>query len=340
MKLSDRNWKPFYISELFEIENCKCSNVSQFSSGNIPYIGATNRNNGVLKYIQNDLSKITQGNCIVFICDGDGSIGYNIYKKENFIGSTTLKVGRNKFLNKYIGLFITTVTDRARNIYNFGYKRNETHLKNEKIYLPMNNEGQPDYEFMEAYMREKENKLKNQYKQFISFRLKNECKKPNQSKEWKVFEIDKVFSYIKRGKRHISKNRKIGKIPYYSASSDNNGITDFIANPVFLIDKISIVYSTFGDAYYSGNNYTASDEMNIFSNKKINKYNALFIVQALKQNKNKYSFARKAFTNKILKDKILLPITKAGEPDYEYMENYMKYLEQQKLKQYLEYIEK
>lgn len=38
------------------------------------------------------------------------------------------------------------------------------------------------------------------------------------------------------------------------------------------------------------------------------------------------------------KQRIMLPIDSKGEPDYKFMENYMKYLEQKKLFEYLDYI--
>ena len=38
------------------------------------------------------------------------------------------------------------------------------------------------------------------------------------------------------------------------------------------------------------------------------------------------------------KQKIMVPINSKGEPDYEYMKNYMKYLEQKKILEYLNYI--
>ena len=159
--LSAKEWKEYRLDALFQIEHCKCSKVSNLPQGNIPYVGATNRNNGVLKFISGEEKLITKGNCIAFICDGEGSIGYSIYKNEDFIGSTTVKVGRSKFLNKYIGLFITTIADRVQSKYNFGFKRNERHLKAEILLLPSSDDGQPDYEYMEQYMKVIEyNKLK------------------------------------------------------------------------------------------------------------------------------------------------------------------------------------
>ena len=151
---------------MFDIEKCKCSNVSILKSGDVPYIGATNKNNGVMNFIKYDNKLMTKGNCIVFICDGQGSVGYSIYKKENFIGSTTLKVGRNDYLNEYNALFITTALDKNKSIYSFGYKRNEPRLKRETILLPATQQNQPDYEFMENYIK---NSMYNKYNNYLKY---------------------------------------------------------------------------------------------------------------------------------------------------------------------------
>ena len=64
-----------------------------------------------------------------------------------------------------------------------------------------------------------------------------------------------------------------------------------------------------------------------------------WVINSINQNKSKYSFGRKAFSNKISKDKIMLPI-KNGKPDYDYMEEYIKNLLYKKINQYLNYLEK
>lgn len=146
-------WKTFEVGNLFKIENCKCSKVSELEKGKVPYVGATNRNNGVLDFVNDRNDLMTKGNCIAFICDGEGSVGYSIYKAEDFIGSTTVKVGRHPRLNRYNGFFITTVADTVRSKYNFGFKRNTFHLKKERLLLPADEKGNPDFEYMENYIK-------------------------------------------------------------------------------------------------------------------------------------------------------------------------------------------
>lgn len=132
----------------------------------MPYLGATNNNNGVMKFVKRNDKLQTKGNCVVFICDGQGSVGYSIYKREDFIGSTTLKVGYSKNINLYTGLFLTAALDQNRALYSFGYKRNENRLKNETILLPIDDNDAPDYGYMEQYIK---NKIHEKYSKYLDF---------------------------------------------------------------------------------------------------------------------------------------------------------------------------
>jgi hypothetical protein len=153
LSLDVSKWKKFKIGSLFTIENCKCSNASQLSDGNdIYYIGAKKNDNGIMKKISYDNDLVTKGNCIVFICDGQGSVGYSNYMNTDFIGSTTLSVGYNTKLNKYISLFIVTVLDLERPKYSYGRKYRK-YLSETIIKLPIDKDNDPDWDFMENYIK-------------------------------------------------------------------------------------------------------------------------------------------------------------------------------------------
>ena len=152
--------------------------------------------------------------------------------------------------------------------------------------------------------------------------VKNMSKLTLDSVEWRSFRIKDVFE-VKRGKRHIEKNREIGEIPYYSASSLNNGVTDFISNPLF-IDRNKLLVSTFCDAFFAPKEFTASDEMTILGNEYMNERSALFISRCIKSNSTKYAFGRKAFSERIKEQIILLPIDSDDSPNWKFMEDYIK----------------
>ncbi|MDI9357936.1 MAG: hypothetical protein QM528_03185 [Phycisphaerales bacterium] len=342
IQLTDRAWKQFKIEAIFNIDNCKCSKVSALEKGIIPYVGATNNNNGVINFVKAEKKLITKGNCIAFICDGEGSVGYSVYKFEDFIGSTTIKVGRNDKLNKYNGIFITTVADTIRNKYNFGFKRNEKHLKNEILTLPSNKKGDPDFDFMELFIKQKEeNKLK-EYEKYITERIE-EIKFFKEvplldEKEWKSFSLDYFFNVYTGGDLIIQKV-KDGNFPVISHSKENNGIAVYSklisgrrlfnsSSTISLADRGNFWTTTQPLDFYIGTRVKAL-EFRVNPNKFILKF---FCVMINKQN-IKFSYGNNA-TSKTDKINILLPIGKNGDPDYDYMENYIKKIEYEKLTNY------
>ena len=142
------------------------------------------------------------------------------------------------------------------------------------------------------------------------------------SVEWKEFRVKDVFS-VDRGKRLIERDRLPGVVPYYSASSINNGVTDFISNPLFT-DKNKLLVTTFCDSYYADGLFTASDEITILGNEYLNKNNGIFLSQLIKSNSGKYAFGRKAFSERVKEQLILLPIEESGNPHWQFMEDYIK----------------
>ncbi|EKT7739865.1 TPA: restriction endonuclease subunit S [Campylobacter coli] len=157
-----------------------------------------------------------------------------------------------------------------------------------------------------------------------------------ESIRWKEFKLEQVFTEIKRGKRLIEKDRKKGNIPYYSASKENNGLTDLIANPLF-IEKDKIIITTFCDCYYVEGVFTASDEITIFGNNELNKYSGLFVANIIKNNASKFAFGYKAFTERLKRQIIQLPQDENNFPNWHFMESYMKAIEKEHLEKITTY---
>lgn len=174
--LADKKWKEIPIKMLFSrFEFGKVNNASKLkkaTTGGIEYIGATNRNNGCLYFVETDetsCSKIQKGNCIGFIKDGDGSAGYAIYKKESFISTVNVIYGYAEWINEYTGLFFVAAQDLIKNKYSHGYKRNDGHLKGDKVMLPVNSSGEPDYDYMEKYSK---NLMRKKIQSYIDYASK------------------------------------------------------------------------------------------------------------------------------------------------------------------------
>ena len=344
LTLDSVNWGVFRLKEIFEVENCKCSKVSGLEKGMTPYAGATNQNNGTISYLKKYDSLITKGNCIVFVCDGEGSMGYSYYKHEDFIGTTTIKVGRNRHLNKFNGMFISTVADTVRGKYNFGYKRNELRLKNETLTLPINKEGKPNWKFMEDYIKQE---MKLQSEKVVSY-YENKLMKLgfellDYDVDWKEFKVKELFE-VKPVKGKSITNYKEGKIPYITTSSINNGLNSFIDTE----DNISIkncisIDPIGGKSFYHDYDFVgrggAGSAINLLYNNNIDKYSGLFICRVLESSSfSKASYGVQLNGNRLKNLKLLLPIDKNDEPHWGYMSQFMKKLEKENIEKTLNHI--
>ena len=69
-------------------------------------------------------------------------------------------------LNVYRSLFLNTILSLNRKYYNYGGARNKSRLEEEWIMLLVNQQGEPDWEFMDIYWKGKNIKI-------ICLKLKN-----------------------------------------------------------------------------------------------------------------------------------------------------------------------
>ncbi len=160
-------------------------------------------------------------------------------------------------------------------------------------------------------------------------------------KEWKDFKIGDIFS-ISTGSLVPKEVLKKGKIARLTATDNNNGVFDFyehIEHKNYRVISNFISVSFLGSVFYHP--YSASLDMKIHAvqipNIELNRYVAGFLVFCFKRMASVFSYGDQLSSSDLPKKKILLPTNEKGEPDFVYMENYMKTLENEKLKQYLDY---
>ncbi len=168
--LADKQWKSFFIGDIFEYfvpgKSKGLNHLAEDIDRGTSYVGATNRNNGILSFVQADKKLIQKGNAIGFIKNGNGSAGYSIYKVEKFVSTSDVIFGYAEWLNKYVGLFITSCSDMSQEKYSHGYKWTKERLLKSKIMLPIDEQENPDYEYMEKYSK---NLLREKIQNYISY---------------------------------------------------------------------------------------------------------------------------------------------------------------------------
>ena len=119
----------------------------------------------------------------------------------------------------------------------------------------------------------------------------------------------------------------------------NNGIDGFVSNKEkvrIFKNGLSIANSgSVGATFYQPFSFVASDHITGLESDNFKEFIYLFISTVTKRLSEKYSFNREINDARIQREKILLPTDKKGQPDYNYMENYIKRLEYKKLSNYL-----
>ncbi|MFW5804213.1 MAG: restriction endonuclease subunit S [bacterium] len=208
--------------------------------------------------------------------------------------------------------------------------------------LPVTNSGKPDYAFIEQYMKKKEQKKIDAYKKFIANRIKDLEKvkevEPLSEKEWGEFFIEDVAEILS-GKDIYEAERFKGNTPYISATAQNNGIGHFVGNKNQTLEEDCLSVNRNGSVGYSFYHpYKAlfSNDCRKLRLKNPNKYVGIFISQQITKQRGKYGYGYKMGTARLKRQKIVLPINKNSNPDYEYMKNYVKRIEFEKLRKYLE----
>ena len=162
--LHNREWKPFVYDYLFDIEK-GYYNKRPTKIGNVNFISATSSDNGVTDKISKDvIDKIYDGNCITVVNNG-ASTASAFYQKEQFTSSHDVNILRikNRSINPYIAMFLIPLINLEKSRFGYGRKWRYSRMVKTKIKLPVNNELEPDWKFMEDYIKSLpySNKLKN-----------------------------------------------------------------------------------------------------------------------------------------------------------------------------------
>jgi type I restriction-modification system DNA methylase subunit len=149
--LHSQNWKEFEIQELFEVTGSKTTpkkELQEIGIGKYPYITTSAANNGVEGFYNYFTEK---GNILAI----DSAVkGYCSYQAEDFSASDHVEKLVPKFeMNGYTALFLQTIINLEQFRYSYGRKFNQIRIKSTKIKLPVNSQNQPDWQFMENYIK-------------------------------------------------------------------------------------------------------------------------------------------------------------------------------------------
>lgn len=125
---------------------------ADMKSGTINFIGASAANNGVTAHIGNT-EHLHPANTITV--SYNGSVGEAFYQTQTFWASDDVNVLYPKFsMTPQVALFFLPIIRKVGKRYAFENKWKLEDMESETIPLPCHPNGQPDYDYMGAYIQQ------------------------------------------------------------------------------------------------------------------------------------------------------------------------------------------
>ena len=154
LDLASVKWEEFRYDELFEIKKGVRLTRVNMISGETPFIGSTDSNNGLTQRVGQ--TPIHKGNVITV--NYNGSVGEAFYQAADFWASDDVNVlypRENVFntFNQYLAFFIIPLIKLEKYRYSYGRKWHKERMEKSIIRLPVVKSGELDLVFMENYIK-------------------------------------------------------------------------------------------------------------------------------------------------------------------------------------------
>ena len=272
-------------------------------------------------------------------------VNYRVYEKfisvsflwtifyHNYKASLDMKVHClkpiNFDLNNYTWKYLVSVLRKSIANSSYADQISSTVLPDMLLYLPVDNEWNPDREYMENYIKNLEDKCKTKLQNLILARggvarLIN----TNLWKEFKVWDLFEISSPSPRSQN----NYEDWEVPFVASWDVNNWILKY-CNPKSCenLDSWNCITVSPVDwsSFYQNDNFLgrwwAGSSIMILRNEKLNKYCWLFIAWIIRKCSN-FTYNDMWYSEILKKLIIILPVVIEWYLNRAYMESYMKNL--------------
>lgn len=342
-KIDTSAWKEFQIKDLFETQ--KKGNKLQvptgasvpvqdlLEDGATPRITVTGSNNGIFGFydycgkniadyrvFNNFVSVSFLGT--VFYQEGDATLDMKVH---------CLKP-KGITLNKYTGRFLVGAIRASLRESTYSDQISSSILPEMSIKLPATPDGAPDWAYMESYMANLEAKVAESLTMLQA--AKDAEKKKVDTREWGEFRVGELFD-IKHPAARSEKKYCEGEINYVSSGAFNNGVANkLMPLPNELLDRggCITVSPLDGSSFYQEEDFLgrggSGASISILYNSHLNRNNALFICSVIRSSANGFGYTDLLNGENLKSLTIKLPVDKTGQPDWAYMEEYMRKVEE------------
>lgn len=349
-KIDTSGWKEFQIGDLFEA--CLSKDDIQpkdFVEGKIPLVSSGKENNGIIAFVEDEKARLWDKNTLTI--DMFGKVFYQespyFAVSHGRVNILLPKISMTKGCLQFIGCAIEKVASQK---YAFNEMCTGTKVLKDNIKLPATTDGAPDWAYMESYMANLEIKVVESLTLLQT--AKDAEKKKVDTREWGEFKFGDLFDLhgIKQAKSQkliptVELSDGIPCVPYIVQSQFNNMVGRYV-DKQWLIENNEppvegnalVLGVTLNACSYQPEEFGASQVITARS-PCLNKNNGFFIAAIVRKRIEQFDYKEKPSFEKYRALKIMLPIDKTGQPDWVYMEEYMRKVKE-KAKNVLNHFEK
>ncbi len=256
--MNTENWRWFRYDEIFEIRKGFFNKKPEESGlGTIPFIGATDSNNGVTSWYtieEIDLTpkaenavnvplyeKIFNTPCITV--SNNGSVGYAFYQTQQFTCSHDVNLlylkDKTVSLTPSLALFLCGIIECEQFRWTYGRKWRPERMPSSLIKLPINDKGNPDWQWMEDYTKntllpklpEKSRQVwENRYNKVPVSNQKLELESIENLGKWRTFNLNEIFTIEYGSKLDVIKMEEnpFSDIAFVTRTAGNNGVCMYV----------------------------------------------------------------------------------------------------------------
>ena len=363
--VSNQKYKPFNVGDIFFITNGKGITRQEIKDhpGELAAIQSAATNNGIMGFIDEDYCRernysFTLEPCLTVA--RTGSSGYVTFQEHGCcVGdSAKLLLLKGKKKTKNIYLYLRTILMANKYRYTFARKVTEENYLNDIIELPINEDDEIDYEYMENYIMQINGDVASIPDYFLQEGYEKACwyldtiDQDDYEKEyagkicddeivldtdkWIEFHLYDIFE-IHVGNKFDRSKMSMGAptVNFVGRSSENNGVTAFVdeieGTEPYKEGNLTVALGGeyLGSCFIQDYPFYTSQNVNVLIPKEdIDIFTKMFIAHLVRyESANNYkAFARELNAHIKTDFVIKLPATVFGKPDYEFMSKYIKSL--------------
>lgn len=363
--VSNQKYKPFNVGDIFFITNGKGITRQEIKDhpGELAAIQSAATNNGIMGFIDEDYCRernysFTLEPCLTVA--RTGSSGYVTFQEHGCcVGdSAKLLLLKGKKKTKNIYLYLRTILMANKYRYTFARKVTEENYLNDIIELPINEDDEIDYEYMENYIMQINGDVASIPDYFLQEGYEKACwyldtidqddfEKEYAGKicddeivldtdKWIEFHLYDIFE-IHVGNKFDRSKMSMGAptVNFVGRSSENNGVTAFVdeieGTEPYKEGNLTVALGGeyLGSCFIQDYPFYTSQNVNVLIPKEdIDIFTKMFIAHLVRyESANNYkAFARELNAHIKTDFVIKLPATVFGKPDYEFMSKYIKSL--------------